>query len=58
MTDPVTRPPRTSLAREVAAYVFAGKRLWLVPLVLLLILVALLAATGALAPYASFLYPL
>ena len=43
---------------ELARFVGTGRRLWLVPIVIVLLLVSLLAAVGALAPYSAFLYPL
>jgi hypothetical protein len=46
------------LLRDVLRFAFSGRRLWLLPIVFALLLVTLLAATGALAPYAAFLYPL
>jgi hypothetical protein len=52
--------PRRSRLRFVAdlfRFVFAG-RLWLLPIVLVLLAVSVLAAVGALAPYSAFLYPL
>lgn len=51
------KPTRLSFWRSLISFLFAG-RLWLVPVVVLLILISLLAAFGGLAPYASFLYPL
>jgi hypothetical protein len=56
--DSVTRPGRARFARDLVRFVFSGKRLWLVPLLLLLAVISLLAAVGALTPYAAFLYPL
>jgi hypothetical protein len=43
---------------DIFRFVFSGRRLWLLPIVLVLLLVSLLAAVGALAPYSAFLYPL
>lgn len=54
----MTRPGRARFARDLVRFVFSGKRLWLVPLLLLLAVISLLAAVGALTPYAAFLYPL
>jgi hypothetical protein len=44
--------------RDLLGFVFSGKRLWLLPILILLILISLLTAFGALAPYAPLLYPL
>jgi hypothetical protein len=38
--------------------VFSGRRIWLLPILLVLFVVSILAAVGALTPYAFFLYPL
>ena len=54
----MTRPRRPSFLREVFRFVLSGRRLWMLPIVLVLLLVSVLAAVGALAPYAAFLYPL
>jgi hypothetical protein len=52
------RERRPSFLRDVFRFVFSGRRLWLLPIVFALLLVTLLAAAGALTPYAAFLYPL
>jgi hypothetical protein len=44
--------------KNLVAFARGRGRWWLVPIVLILLLVSLLAAIGALAPYAAFLYPL
>lgn len=54
----MTPPGRARFLRDLVAFVFSGNRLWLVPILLLLALISLLAAVGALTPYAAFLYPL
>jgi hypothetical protein len=46
------------MLREMAAFVWNGHRLWLIPIVLLLLLVSVLVVTGALGSYSPFLYPL
>ena len=48
---------RRSFFSDLFRFVFSGRRLWLLPIVLVLFVVSILAATGALAPYAAFLYP-
>jgi hypothetical protein len=52
------RPVRHSFVRSLLAFAFSGRRLWMLPVVALLLLVSILALVGALAPYAAFLYPL
>lgn len=52
------RPGRLSFFKDVLAFVFSGRRLWMIPIFAILLLISLLAAVGALAPYAAFLYPL
>ena len=54
----MSRPGRLHFVRELLRFVFSGKRLWMVPILLVLLVVTVLAATGALAPYSVFLYPL
>lgn len=49
---------RGGFLRDLFAFAGTGKRAWMLLLVLVLIVVAILAGTGALAPYALFLYPL
>jgi hypothetical protein len=49
---------RFAFVRALWAFASSGQRMWLVPVVALLLLVSLLALAGALAPYAAFLYPL
>lgn len=49
---------RFRFLRDVGRFLTTGRRLWLIPIVLLLLLVSMLAAVGALAPYSAFLYPL
>jgi hypothetical protein len=49
---------RLRLLTDLFRFAFSGKRLWLLPIALVLIVVSLLAAVGALAPYSAFLYPL
>jgi hypothetical protein len=55
---PSKPPGRLRFARDLVGFVFSGKRAWLVPILLVLAVVSLLAAVGALTPYAAFLYPL
>ena len=43
---------------DVFRFVLGGRRLVLLPIVIVILLVSLLAAVGALAPYSAFLYPL
>lgn len=52
------KPTRLSFVRSVLAFTTSGGRLWLIPILVLLLLVSILALVGALAPYAAFLYPL
>jgi hypothetical protein len=54
----MSRPGRFHFLKELLRFVFSGKRLWMLPIVLVLLLVSILAAVGALTPYAVFLYPL
>ncbi len=54
----MSRPPRPHFLKDLFRFVLSGRRLWMLPIVLVLLLVSLLAAVGALAPYAAFLYPL
>ncbi|AKT42585.1 DUF5989 family protein [Chondromyces crocatus] len=54
----MSRPRRAPFLADVLRFVFSGRRLWMLPIVLVLLVVSLLAAVGALAPYAAFLYPL
>ncbi len=53
---------RRSFLRDVLSFVWRdkgeGRRLWLLPILVVLIVVSILAAVGALAPYATFIYPL
>jgi hypothetical protein len=49
---------RLQFFRDLFAFARTGRRAWLVPIVIILLLVSLLAAIGALAPYVGFLYPL
>jgi hypothetical protein len=49
---------RFHFLRSLYAFTVRGGRLWMVPLFVVLLLVSLLAAFGALAPYTAFLYPL
>jgi hypothetical protein len=51
-------PPRRIFIVDLFRFVFSGRRLWLLPIALILFLVSVLAAIGALAPYSAFLYPL
>ena len=44
--------------RDIVRFMFSGRRLWLLPIAIVLVLVSTLAAVGALAPYSAFLYPL
>lgn len=53
------RTPRPrSFLRSVFVFVLTPDRLWLLPIVLILLVIALLASVGALTPYLAFLYPL
>ena len=54
----MSRPGRARFVKDLARFVFSGRRLWLLPIFLVLLVASLMAATGALAPYAVFLYPL
>lgn len=54
----MTKPPRLRFANDLVRFVFSGRRLWLLPIGLVLLVVSVLAALGALAPYSAFLYPL
>lgn len=54
----VARGGRLAFLRELFAFTATGRRAWMLPLVVVLLVVSLLAAVGALAPYAAFLYPL
>jgi len=54
----MSTPSRTSFLRDLIRFVFSGRRLWLLPIFLVLLVVSVMAATGALAPYSVFLYPL
>jgi hypothetical protein len=54
----MTRPGRFFFLRNIFGFAFSGGRLWLLPILLILIVIAVLAAVGALTPYAAFLYPL
>ena len=51
-------PGRRSFARELLAFATSGSRVWMLPILALLVLVSILALAGALAPFAAFLYPL
>jgi hypothetical protein len=51
-------PGRRSFARELLAFATSGGRVWMLPILALLVLVSILALAGALAPFAAFLYPL
>jgi hypothetical protein len=51
-------PGRLRFVKDVLRFVFSGRRLWLLPIVIILVVVSVMAATGALAPYSVFLYPL
>lgn len=51
-------PRRLRFVTNLVRFVFSGRRLWLLPIVLVLLVVSALAAVGALAPYSAFLYPL
>jgi len=54
----MTRPGRLFFLRSLFSFVCSGGRLWLLPILLILIIISVLAAVGALTPYAAFLYPL
>lgn len=54
----MTRPGRLLFLRNIFRFAFSGGRLWLLPILLILIIISVLAAVGALTPYAAFLYPL
>jgi hypothetical protein len=54
----MSRRRRLQFLTDLLRFVFTGRRLWLLPIALVILLVSVLAATGALAPYAAFLYPL
>ena len=44
--------------RNLFAFATSGGRLWLLPIIIILLVVVALAVTGGLTPYAAFLYPL
>ncbi len=54
----MTRPGRFFFLRNMLGFVFSGGRLWMLPILIILIIISVLAAVGALTPYAAFLYPL
>jgi hypothetical protein len=54
----MSRPGRLHFFGELLRFVFSGRRLWMLPILLVLLIVCVLAVTGALAPYSLFLYPL
>jgi hypothetical protein len=54
----MSRGRRFRFVADLFRFVFSGRRLWLLPIALVLLVVSVLAATGALAPYSVFLYPL
>jgi len=54
----MSRPGRLRFFKDLVRFVFSGRRLWLLPILLVLLVVTVMAATGALAPYSLFLYPL
>ena len=54
----MSAPGRLRFFKDLLRFVFSGKRLWLLPIFLVLLVVSVMAATGALAPYSVFLYPL
>jgi hypothetical protein len=54
----MSTPGRLRFFKDLLRFVFSGKRLWLLPIFLVLLVVSIMAATGALAPYSVFLYPL
>ncbi len=54
----MSRPGRLHFVKDLLRFVFSGRRLWMLPIFLVLLVVSILAATGALAPYSVFLYPL
>jgi|GEM_PF-2853807 len=49
---------RMGTARELGRFLWTRNRLWLVPIVLLALLVAVLLVAEATSPYSLFLYPL
>ncbi len=53
-----SRGKHAEYLRDLARFVFGGRRRWLLPLVVLLLLALILAVTGALHPWAVFIYPL
>ena len=54
----MSRPGRLRFFKDLLRFVFSGRRLWMLPIFLVLLVVSIMAATGALAPYSLFLYPL
>ena len=52
------RRGRLRLLGQLLSFLFGGRRIVLLPIVLIILLVSVLAAVGALAPYSAFLYPL
>jgi hypothetical protein len=52
------RRGRLQFLGQLFRFLFGGRRIVLLPIVIIILLVSLLAAVGALAPYSAFLYPL
>jgi hypothetical protein len=52
----VKLPIRAGFFRELFSFATSGRRLWLLPIILLLVVVSVLAAVGALLPYGFFMY--
>ena len=59
MRGPQTRGQgRLATARELGRFLWTRDRLWLLPIVLLVLVVAVLLVAEASSPYSLFLYPL
>lgn len=54
----MNRPGRLFFLRNLLRFVFSGGRLWMLPILVILVIISVLAAVGALTPYAALLYPL
>jgi hypothetical protein len=54
----MTRTRRFRFVRDLVAFTRTGRRAWMVPILIILLVVSVLAALGALSPYALFIYPL
>lgn len=57
MVRPLKPPPRLSFARDLLALLRENRKLWLVPLMLVLILIGVIVSLGG-SPLAPLLYTL